>query len=803
MPPRPLLSPIALAAFLAGLFVLSTPQGANAQSFGVAFGAATELAGGQLLVGEPNSVRRPGRIYVFEPAADGWTQSGLLTADDGTPGDRFGEAISHDGERIVVGASRADGGRGAAYVFERRDGTWQQTAKLALAEDQASDQLGVAVALEGDLALVGTEDGPLLSMAGLVEGFVGPASVDRDASAVHAFRLGDGGTWPHAGQLAPEGEATGIGFGHALALHDGAAYVGASKYGENRAGAVFVFEPAGDSWSRASMITGTSPGAGLGTAVTVTGDGLLVVGAPLQDQQQGQALAFQRDAATGQWTKTASLRPEGQVAHFGATLAVDGADLWIGALGRAFRTSHDAATGAWIETAPIEIERTVGTEFFATAVDLSGDLGAVGFPEDAFGAGTATVLTTVDGGWQVAGSVSGESDAPPAVRGDDVRCEEGDAVGYPCESVDLLSFVPVTEISSERGVHVNDIWGWTDPETGHEWALVGRGDGTAFVDVTNPNDPVYVAEMLRTEGSRAAVWRDIKTLGHYALVVADGAGAHGMQIFDLTRLRDLGPGPTTVEPDVTYDGFGSAHNVIVNESTGFAYAVTGQCGGGLHMVDLSDPLNPVGAGCFTRKGDSPLESSTHDSQCVAYSGPDAAYRDHDVCFTSGFSGLMISDMTDHGNPVMLGIGQVPDAALPHQGWLTEDQRYFLLGDEGDEIQGLAKHTRTLIWDVTELGDPVLLTEYFGPTKAIDHNMYVRGDLVFQANYDAGLRVIDISDIQHPREVGYFDTVPDGPDEASFRMGAWSVYPFFESGTIIVSSGKEGLFVLRYTPKPVS
>jgi choice-of-anchor B domain-containing protein len=88
-------------------------------------------------------------------------------------------------------------------------------------------------------------------------------------------------------------------------------------------------------------------------------------------------------------------------------------------------------------------------------------------------------------------------------------------------------------------------------------------------------------------------------------------------------------------------------------------------------------------------------------------------------------------------------------------------RYFLLGDGGDEMQGIAQNTRTLIWDVTEVDDPVLLTEYFGPTKAVDHNMYVRGNLVFQANYDAGLRVIDISDIEHPREVGHFDTAPEG------------------------------------------
>jgi choice-of-anchor B domain-containing protein len=313
-----------------------------------------------------------------------------------------------------------------------------------------------------------------------------------------------------------------------------------------------------------------------------------------------------------------------------------------------------------------------------------------------------------------------------------------------------------------------------------------------------------VANLPRTEGSPVAPWRDVKTFGDYALIVADASGAHGMQVFDLTRLRGVKEMPATLTADVTYDGFGSSHNVIVSQAAGYAYAVTGECGGGLHMVDISDPLNPQGKGCYTHTGQTPLDSFTHDSQCVRYAGPDADYQGREVCFTSGFMGLLISDMSDRDDPATVALGQHPGTALPHQGWLTEDHRYFLLGDEGDEMQGLARNTRTFIWDVTELDDPVLLTEYFGPTKATDHNMYVRGNLVYQANYDAGLRIIDISDIEHPREVGFFDTVPDAPDEASFRLGAWSVYPYFESGTIIVSSGKEGLFVLRYSPpEPVS
>lgn len=791
-------------AGIVSMLVGVTPDSATAQSFGIAFGASTGVVGEHVMVGEPNSVRRPGIVYVYNPAGDGWEEAGRLTASDGTTGDRFGDAIATFGTTMIVGASRADGGRGAAYVFELSDGTWQEVAKLTALDAQPGNALGVSVAIANGLALVGTDDGKLLSMKGLVEGFVGPAQMELDAPAVHAFRLGAGGTWQHAGRLTPDEGEAGIGFGRSLALDGSTAFVGAAKH-HARSGAVFVFEDLGDGWTRTGKVEGTAAGAGFGAAVAVMESGRLLVGAPMQDQQQGEVFVYERDGLSGSWTETGRLRPaEGRVAHFGASLSTAGSDVWIGALRGAFATRFDVGAGSWSERTKLPIERTPGTEWFGMEVALGPNLGSVGFPEDDFGAGSGAILTRQGNGWQLRGQVTGDSDAPPAVTGDEVRCQDGVAEGYGCESVDLLAFIPVTDLSSTRGVQVNDIWGWTDPETSHEYALVGRGDGTAFVDVTDPSNPVYVAELPRTAGSPASVWRDIKTYGNYALIVADEAGAHGMQVFDLTRLRDVTEMPATMEPDATYHGFGSSHNIVVNEESGFAYAVTGECGGGLHMVDISDPLNGVSKGCYTRTGNSPLESFTHDSQCVTYHGPDTDYQGRDICFTSGFAGLMISDMTDHENPVPVSLGQFPGSALPHQGWLTEDQGYFLLGDEGDEIQGLVDNTRTLIWDVTDLDDPVLLTEYFGPTKAIDHNMYVRGNLLYQANYDAGLRIVDITNIEQPREVGFFDTVPSGADEASFRAGAWSVYPYFESGVIIVSSGTEGLFILRYRPQePVS
>lgn len=112
-------------------------------------------------------------------------------------------------------------------------------------------------------------------------------------------------------------------------------------------------------------------------------------------------------------------------------------------------------------------------------------------------------------------------------------CENGFAGIYPCENVDLLAFMPLSTIGGGSG---NDIWGWTDPLTGKEYALMGRSSGTSFVDISDPVNPVYIGN-LPTHTSNSS-WRDIKVYANYAFVVSEASG-HGMQVFDLTRLRSV------------------------------------------------------------------------------------------------------------------------------------------------------------------------------------------------------------------------------------------------------------------------
>jgi choice-of-anchor B domain-containing protein len=222
------------------------------------------------------------------------------------------------------------------------------------------------------------------------------------------------------------------------------------------------------------------------------------------------------------------------------------------------------------------------------------------------------------------------------------------------------------------------------------------------------------------------------------------------------------------------------------------------------MIDIRTPASPTFAGCF---GDPNTGNAgtgySHDAMCIVYDGPDAEHVGKEICFGSNENALSIADVTDKGNASAISSADYPNVGYAHQGWITGDHRYFYMNDEGDESASIQagtpmEGTRTLIWDVSDLDDPVMVKEHFGETFTIDHNLYIKDDLMYQSNYVSGLRILDISDPQNPVEVGFLDTVP-WSEEVEFD-GSWSNYPYFESGTIVVSSGAEGVFFLKYTPQ---
>jgi choice-of-anchor B domain-containing protein len=337
----------------------------------------------------------------------------------------------------------------------------------------------------------------------------------------------------------------------------------------------------------------------------------------------------------------------------------------------------------------------------------------------------------------------------------------------------------------------NDNWGWTDSESGKEYVLMGLDNGTAFIDISTPDQPVFLGKL--NSATTPSIWRDIKVFQDHAFIVSEADG-HGLQVFDLTSLRNL----TEVQnftADARLTAFGSAHNIAIDEESGFAYVVGSSLyQGGPAFIDINDPTNPTLVGGF---GD---ESYTHDAQILIYEGPDTEYQGKEILFGSNSDGgennqIIIVDVTDKTSPKLISSSTYSNGGYTHQGWIDEDHKYFYLGDELDESQ-YGNYSRTLVFDMEDLDNPILHHTYLGTTAAIDHNGYIKGNSFFLANYTAGFREIGIQNIssKEMEEVGFFDTFPEH-DNTSFD-GVWNVYPYFESGVIVISDSNSGLFLVK-------
>lgn len=365
-------------------------------------------------------------------------------------------------------------------------------------------------------------------------------------------------------------------------------------------------------------------------------------------------------------------------------------------------------------------------------------------------------------------------------------CEDGFSGPYDCSKVDQLSFVSIQELETSLA---NDIWGWTSPETGREYAIVCLFNGTAFVDITTPDLPLYIG-FLPTATSDI-LWRDAKVIGHYVYVVAESA-MHGMQVFDLTRLESQEHEniPVVFEEDAYYGGFGNAHNIVADTASQYVYAVgTSTFAGGLHIIDVSDPLNPTYAGSSEEDG------YTHDAQVVVYDGPDAAYQGKQICFASNANTVTLFDVTDKENVEIISFGLYDMTGYTHQCWLTPDHKYLLVGDETDELN-FDINTRTLIFDVQDLSNPVVIGEVDLGTTSIDHNLYTHNGLAYMSNYTSGLRILSLTDVAEGDllPAAHFDVFVGG--QPRIFQGSWSNYPYFESGTVIATGMGSGLHVLN-------
>ena len=372
--------------------------------------------------------------------------------------------------------------------------------------------------------------------------------------------------------------------------------------------------------------------------------------------------------------------------------------------------------------------------------------------------------------------------------------------------VEKLSQVRFAEIPG-GSTRANDVTGYVSP-SGREYAIIGLQKGTGYVDVSDPQNPVVVAFVAGPDepSSRpgdstpaaggghshtqakchdgcegASSWRDIKTWGQHAFVTNETSG--GLQVIDLTAIDN---GTVTAVGTLTESGLQTAHNVGINQDSGFAFLVgTNIANGGIVAVDLADPANPEITGTWE-------ETYIHDIELVTYTSGPFAGREIAYGFAAGL-GVMVIDVTDKTNMFTVATETYPNLAYTHYGALTEDLQYLFVNDELDEVRSNVSTTTTYILDISDPGDPQYVTSFTTGLPAIDHNLRVRGDTLFEANYRSGLRVFDIGDMTDIQEIGYYDTYP-ADDKAHFN-GAWGVYAGLPSGIVLISDIDSGLFVL--------
>ncbi|GLX77710.1 hypothetical protein tinsulaeT_10500 [Thalassotalea insulae] len=393
-------------------------------------------------------------------------------------------------------------------------------------------------------------------------------------------------------------------------------------------------------------------------------------------------------------------------------------------------------------------------------------------------------------------------------------CNNGFAGGFSCNNVNLLSHMPLSSFSIDAKAG-SDIWGHVDLNTGKEYAIIGLDSGTSVVDVSNPSNPVEVGAIA----GHNVIWRDIKVYQFfdpelnlwqsYAYVTLDGSNATSTDNVTIIDLNNLPHSISLVEKNTTVY---KAHNIYISNVDHTLNIANSDAAPLLHLIGtdrksgqyqnyaLSNPRTitkltdnysnslSTGSRPYTHDGASMMITDQRkDSDCVNADTFCSVFIDFNE------TEMLLWDITNSSQVTSLGKGTYSNPQYVHSGWSTEDNQYVFVHDELDEAR-LGLNTTLRVFDVNNLRQPTLTGTWTGPTNAIDHNGFVRGNRYYMSNYERGLTILDITDPVDPEQVGFFDTFTVS-NNASFN-GAWGVYPFLPSGNILVSDINSGLYILE-------
>lgn len=746
------------------------------------------IDGDHIFVGQSSSTLNNGSIYIYDLSQNGdLLKEEIFPNISGTVEYDFGHSISVDSDFMVVGApSKAGSGIGRAFIYQKTDkNNWAIVKEIIPnAEDWTTD-FGSSVAIDGNNILIGDR------FAQSENGMVYAMRYNRNTNQ-----------WSKISSISSSNIVSHGMFGHSLDINGNRAIIGSK---DGNIAIDYLFDETSLNWVENHTFSPLKlqRDGRFGYSVSLLEDKVFI-GYPGYNQK-GEVHVYSLDENTWKNDQIIKVDSTPEKSYFGASIDAKGSSLAIGNFNGENVNIFKFENGAYINSQIIAPQNLPDSKFGRTLF-LSDNRLVVGATYGQL----AYVFDKADNhNWSIKEILSSSRRSKSIINNyspcslgniNNYYKDGGFANGeYPCSGIDLYAFVSAEDLG---GRELNDIWGWTDPQTGKEIALVGLLNGVSFVDVSNPSSP-KVLGMLPTE-TRSSLWRDVKVFKDHAFIVADAPSGppynNGIQIFNLTQLRGV-TSFTTFQKTAYYDKVGDVHNIAINEETGFAYALgigsapapEYRCGA--HIIDINDPVNPKYSGCL---GDETTgrysDGYVHDGQFIIYKGPDTEYYGKEIALTANETALGIADVSDKSNLKIISKYESNNFRYIHQGWISDDHRYFYTNDELNEAYRVDYYQTTLVFDISDLDEPILANTFTSDLRTIDHNNYVIDTLLYQANYSSGLRVLSIADPINPKEIAYFDTYPAG-DKLDY-IGSWGNYPFFKSKTIVVSSIEEGLYVLK-------
>lgn len=325
---------------------------------------------------------------------------------------------------------------------------------------------------------------------------------------------------------------------------------------------------------------------------------------------------------------------------------------------------------------------------------------------------------------------------------------------------------------------------------GREYALIGGSKAFIIMDVTNPDVPKQIVQIPGINN----LWKEIKTYKNIAYVTTEGGG--GLQIIDLSALPDTNVaaykaynyvGDTTRNKvDTTILGQMKAfHALHVDTTKGFVYLFGGNSSvsnGGALILDLKpDAYRPKYAGKFNINPGSYRANYIHDG-----------YVDNDTLFAAMINNgnFTTVDFRNKLAPVVLASTPTP-LTFTHNVWLTPNRKTILATDE-------KTNSYLASYDISDLANIKLLDKVQNlSANSVIHNTHIlkNGNYAVTSWYKDGINITDITRPQNMVVVGTYDTYPQGMGDGF--AGAWGVYPFLPSGTLVVSNYEtnDGFFVL--------